>query len=148
MNRLETRLKTLETVNNVGDGEPQPIFLVRTSLDQFGKQIKSDFLMYGEPPLHIPLPPEHDPLEPEDAPVAPYLADYRDEPILMTSGQFRRLLALVSNKTRTIGNVPFSEDEQEQLDALWIEINRNVNANTGAFGNMAHTPRAIPQAGS
>ena len=43
--------------------------------------------------------------------------------LTMTTGQFRQLLTLVSNKSRTVHTVANSEDEEEQLDALLLEMN-------------------------
>ena len=126
MNRLEIRVNNLEATNHVSDDELLPIFLVRTTLDQYGQEMKRDFMMYDQPPLLIPPPPERDPLEPDDGPAVPYLAAYRDEPIFMTNDQFRRLFILCSNKSRTLHQIPFSKDEQKQLDALRLEINENV----------------------
>ena len=128
MNRLETRIKNLEEVQGDNTDELQPIFLVRKSFDQHSREMESDFMMYdlSLPPPDIPPPPERDPFEPDDAPEKPYLAGYRDEPICMTGDQVRRLVALCTNKSRSIHQVPFSEDERKQMDALRVEVEGNA----------------------
>jgi hypothetical protein len=102
MNRLETRIKRLEETAIGDDGDvPQLLGVTRIYLDQFGNEMKSEFLLEPVTPLLIAVPREPEPVDPDNPP-EPILTSYRDEPWLLSTAQFKELLKAISGQSRTI----------------------------------------------
>ena len=102
MNRLETRVKRLEVTGTGDDGDEPKLFVIkRVYLDQFGSEMKSEFLMSPAEPLLIPVPVEPELAYP-DTILEPVLTTYRDEPVHMSGQQFKELMKVINGKSRTL----------------------------------------------
>ena len=105
--------------------------MFRTLLDKHGNEIKSDLLL--DPVVPLALLPARDTNSIDEsaaAPGMPTIASYIDKPWRMTSAQFKDIMRLISNKSRSVHQIPFTNAENEEYRSIWNDILADSGENT------------------
>ena len=119
MSRLETRVKRLETATPE-DNEAGLSGVIRTYLDERGKEIRCECLLDPVAPRKLPQVSD---LNATDAKGStsrrPTIANYIDTPWKMTRTQTAIWKRLLSNRSRSVDQIPFTSEQAEEWSCLW-----------------------------
>lgn len=120
MSRLETRVKRLEAAAPKDDG-PGLSGVFRTALDDNDNVIGWDCLLE-------PVAPGGSTSRP------PGIASYIDQPWKMTRAQTSTWMRLMSNRSRSVQQLPFTSEQADEWRSLW-----HVALAAGAAIHREHT---------
>ncbi len=122
MTRLEARVKRLEAAVPNDDG-PGLSGVFRTALDDNDNVIGWDCLL---DPVAPPKIPQLSALEVTDASGSTSrrrtIASYIDQPWRMTRAQTATWMRLLSNRSRSVHQIPFTSEQADEWRCFWNDV--------------------------
>ena len=116
MNRLQSRVRRLEAAAPIVD-DPGLSGVFRTSFDEHGNKIKWECLL--DPVKPRILPPRRPPNATPATPPGPAIVKCIDKPWKMTRAQTAIWKRLLSNRSRSVHQIPFTSEQAVEWRCLW-----------------------------